>query len=255
MKKNMNTIKALVLQIFNYILAIIIFFITYYFDFFNFANKYKMSAIPSFLLSIIALMIGQTIYMNVKIDKVSSDSKEVCETVRTYLQLTKIGNPKNAWEYIMNRLTILEYVQNTSFNFDDEYENSSERFYDVDLYQKSINKIAKQIDRGLTWKDLGDISAIDRFNNLKECIKNKNNSKYQFKIIQQSEPQIGFIILTYKDGITEVLFNWDFRDIPSDPIVLLSRDTEIINMFAAQYKGLWRVAVENYDSKATKSTS
>ena len=52
-----------------------------------------------------------------------------------------------------------------------------------------------------------------------------------------------------------VLKKFYLRDIPQDPVVLLSRDTEILNMFAAQCKGLWRVAVEDYDSRATKSTS
>ena len=51
------------------------------------------------------------------------------------------------------------------------------------------------------------------------------------------------------------MFNWDFRDIPQDPVVLLSRDQEILNMFAAQYKGLWRVGVVNYDNSAIRSTS
>ena len=74
-------------------------------------------------------------------------------------------------------------------------------------------------------------------------------------MIKQEEPQVGFIILTYRDGTVEVLFNWDFREIPQDPVVLLSRDQEIISMFSAQYKGLWRVAVEDYDNIATKSTS
>ncbi len=255
MRKITDDKKTFVFQIFNYVLAIIIFLLTYYFNLFDFGEKFSVNAIPSFLLSIITLMIGQTIYTNLKIDKVSSNSEEICETVKTYLQLTKIGNPKNAWEYIINRLPILEYVQNTSFNFNDEYEHSSERLYDDNIYQDSIIKIAKQINKGLTWKDIGDCSAVDRFKNIEENISNKLKSKYQFKIIQQSEPQIGFIILTYKDGISEVLFNWDFRDIPSDPIVLLSRDQELINMFAAQYKGLWRVAVKDYDNNATKSTS
>ena len=82
-----------------------------------------------------------------------------------------------------------------------------------------------------------------------------NKEHYQYKLIKQEEPQIGFIILTYRDGTVEVLFNWDFREIPQDPVVLLSRDQEIISMFSAQYKGLWRVAVEDYDNIATKSTS
>lgn len=94
-----------------------------------------------------------------------------------------------------------------------------------------------------------------RFRKINEHITERCKGHYQYKLITQSEPQIGFIILTYKDGTTEVLFNWDFRDIPQDPVVLLSRDQEILNMFAAQYKGLWRTAVEDYDNMAIKSTS
>ena len=118
-----------------------------------------------------------------------------------------------------------------------------------------MSKIARQINQGLIWKDIGDASAIKRFNKINCLVEEKYKANYQYKLISQLEPQIGFIILTYKDGTTEVLFNWDFRDIPQDPVVLLSRDQIILDMFAAQYKGLWRVAVVNYDSSATKSTS
>ena len=96
---------------------------------------------------------------------------------------------------------------------------------------------------------------MERFNAINQKVNEKSKNKYQYRIINQKEPQMGFIILTYNDGTTEVLFNWDFRDIPQDPVVLLSRDQEIINMFAAQYKGLWRVAVVDYDNSATRSTS
>ena len=166
-----------------------------------------------------------------------------------------MGTPKSAWEYIINRLPVLEYVQNTSFNFEDETEQTSERLYDGNIYQQSYSKIAKYVNQGLIWKDIGDSSALERFKKIDERIIEKSKGHYQYKLITQSEPQIGFIILTYKDGNTEVLFNWDFRDIPQDPVVLLSRDQEILNMFAAQYKGLWRIAVDDYDSKAIKSTS
>ena len=90
---------------------------------------------------------------------------------------------------------------------------------------------------------------------MNEFVSDNAKGHYSYKLIKQSEPQIGFILLTYKDGTKEVLFNWDFRDIPQDPVVLLSRDEEIFNMFAAQYRGLLRVSINDYDSIAIKSTS
>jgi len=167
-----------------------------------------------------------------------------------------MGTPKKAWKYIIDRLSILEYVQNTSFNFGDENIQSTERLYEDDNYIQSFIEIAHYVEQGLKWKDIGDQGAIYRFHKIRSNItKNKYINNYTFRLITQSEPQIGFILLTYKDGTKEVLFNWDFRDIPHDPVVLLSRDAEIFDMFAAQFKGLERVAVEDYDNMATKSTS
>lgn len=247
--------KQLLLLIFNSILTITIFVITYYLDPLKYTSQSSLAAIPAFLLSIIILIIGQNITTYNEVEKVSEDSERICETVKNYLHVTKMGTPKYAWEYIINRLPILEYVQNTSFNFGDEVSLTDERLYDSSSYKQSFSKIAKYVNQGLTWKDIGDISAVDRFREISSQIAEKCKGHYQYKLITQSEPQIGFILLTYKDGTTEVLFNWDFRDIPQDPVVLLSRDQEILNMFAAQYKGLWRTAVEDYDSMATKSTS
>ena len=253
--KKPNSKKQLVLLIFNLILSVAVFVITYFLDPLKYTSQSSLAAIPAFLLSIIVLIIGQNITTHNGVEKVSEDSELICETVKNYLHITKVGTPKYAWEYIINRLPVLEYVQNTSFNFMDETEQSKERLYDGETYQQSFMKIAKYINQGLMWKDIGDVSALERFKKLGNCVNHKSKGHYQYRLITQSEPQIGFIILTYKDGSVEVLFNWDFRDIPQDPVVLLSRDQEIINMFAAQYKGLWKTSVENYDSKATKSTS
>lgn len=250
-----NSKKWLLLLIFNSLLSIVVFVISYFLDPLKYTSQTTLAAIPAFLLSIIVLIIGQNISTHNEIDKVSDDSEIICETVKNYLHVTKIGTPKSAWEYIINRLPVLEFVQNTSFNYMDESEQTRERLYDGLIYQQSYSRIAKYVNRGLTWKDIGDSSALERFKKIRSFVSNKNKGMYIYKIISQSEPQIGFIILTYKDGSTEVLFNWDFRDIPQDPVVLLSRDQEIINMFAAQYKGLWRTAVEDYDSSATRSTS
>lgn len=238
------------------ILSLLAFVITYFLDPLHYSTQSSLAAIPAFLLSVIVLIISHIIVIFKEVEKVSSDSDRIREAVKNYLHVTKIGTPKKAWEYIIHRLPILDYVQNTSFNFGDENEQSTERLYDDHNYQQSAIQIACQVEQGLTWKDIGDSTAIYRFRKIHSCIKsNKSKGNYSFRLIRQSEPQIGFVLLTYKDGTTEVLFNWDFRDIPQDPVVLLSRDREIFNMFAAQYKGLWRVAVRDYDNMATKSTS
>lgn len=255
MKKLPLKKKQLILLIFNSLLSILAFVVTYFLDPLKFAEQSPLAAIPAFLLSIIILIIGQNISTHNEVEKTSEESELTRETVKTCLHVTKVGAPKHAWEYIISSLPTLERVQNTSFNFGDETEQATERLYDDIIYQQSIGKIAKAVDQGLTWQDIGDSTALERFQAIEGQISEKCKGHYQYKIISQSEPQIGFIILTYKDETTEVLFNWDFRDIPGDPTVLLSRDLEILHMFEAQHKGLWRVAVKDYDSTATKSTS
>ncbi len=256
MKKPIQHKFQWIFLIFSPILALVTFVLTYFLNPLKYTTQSALAAIPAFLLSVIILIISHIIAVYREVEKVSTDSDKVYEAVKNYLHVTKIGTPKRAWEYIIHRLPILDYVQNTSFNFGDENEQTSERLYNANDYQQSAMKIARQIEQGLTWKDIGDSAAIERFRRIESFIKgDKCSGRYAFKLIRQSEPQIGFILLTYKDGTTEVLFNWDFRDIPQDPIVLLSRDREIFNMFAAQFKGLWRVAVQDYDSMATKSTS
>jgi hypothetical protein len=256
MKKPIRNKSNLFFLVIGPILSLIVFVLAYFLDPLNYNAQSSLAAIPAFMLSVIILIINHIIAIFREVEKVSTDSERIYEAVKNYLHVTKIGTPKKAWEYIIHRLPVLDYVQNTSFNFKDENDHSSERLYNDDTYQQSVTKIAHQVEQGLSWKDIGDSAAIDRFRKIMSCIvKSKNRGRYIFKLIGQAEPQIGFALLTYKDGTTEVLFNWDFRDIPQDPVVLLSRDREIFNMFAAQFKGLWRVAVEDYDSKATKSTS
>lgn len=237
------------------ILSLIAFILTYFLDPLKYTSQSPLAAIPAFLLSIVILIIGQILSIQSEIEKVSYDSDRICETVKNYLHVTKIGTPKSAWKYVIDRLPILEYVQNTSFNFDNEIEKTCKRLYDDDVYQESTNEIAKYVSKGLHWEDIGDGSAVERLRTITNGIPKNAKGRYIFRLISHAEPQIGFILLTYKDGTTEVLFNWDFREIPQDPVVLSSRDHEIFNMFAAQYSGLWHVATEDYDSIATRSTS
>lgn len=253
MKININTSKVALYA--SSIFSLIAFVLTYLLDPLKYTSQSPLAAIPAFLLSVVILIIGQIISIQCEVEKVSSDSDRICETVKNYLHVTKIGTPKSAWKYVIDRLPILEYVQNTSFNFNDEIEKTCKRLYDDDIYQKSSNEIAKYVNQGLNWEDIGDQSAVERLRTIMGCVPEKAKGRYMFRLISHAEPQIGFILLTYKDGTTEVLFNWDFRDMPQDPVVLLSRDHEIFNMFAAQYNGLWHVATGDYDSKATRSTS
>lgn len=238
------------------ITSIILALVTFVFGTFWDPLGYKaLSSIPAFLLSIVVLLIGQIIAIQSEVDKVSDTSDIVCNTVKSYIHVTKIGTPKKAWEYVISRLSAMEYVQNTSFNYDDEINQTKYRLYSSDVYQKSLKEIACSIKKGLLWQDIGDSTAIGRFKTIVNLIPDNSEGSYAYRLISQAEPQLGFIILTYKDGTREVLFNWDFRDIPQDPIVMLSRDEEIINMFAAQHRGLWRVSTEDYDTKTTRSTS
>lgn len=253
-KKNFDR-KQLFILIASPVLSLISFVLAYFLDPLNYHEHVSLAAIPAFLLSIIILVIGQIITIHNEVEKVSVDSERIYETVKNYLHVTKMGTPQSAWRYIIERLPILEFIQNTSFNFEDEKEESNERLYDNNVYQQSLKMIAKYVNRGLKWSDIGDVSAIERFRQIASSISNNSKGHYNYKVITQSEPQIGFILLTYKDGTMEVLFNWDFREIPQDPTVLLSRDSEIYTMFAAQYKSLWRVAVNDYDNSATRSTS
>jgi hypothetical protein len=54
--------------------------------------------------------------------------------------------------------------------------------------------------------------------------------------------------LEYSDGSREVLFNWDFRGLGQDPIVLLSSDDKIIEMFNIHFNNLWRRASVDQDA-------
>ena len=79
--------------------------------------------------------------------------------------------------------------------------------YANNIYQQSLKSIARYINKGLKWNDIGDASALERFRLINGLISKSAKGHYNFRLIAQSEPQIGFILLTYKDGTMEVLFN------------------------------------------------
>ena len=122
-KKNFDK-KQLLILISSPILSLVSFVLTYFWDSLNYQEHISLAAIPAFLLSIIILVIGQIITIHNEVERVSVDSERIYETVKSYLHVTKMGTPQSAWRYIIDRLPILEYVQDTSFNFEDEKEES-----------------------------------------------------------------------------------------------------------------------------------
>lgn len=238
------------------ILAIAGFVVAYYINPLNFSDRTSTAAVPAFLLSVVILIIGHNIATFREVERVSADSDRIYEAVREYLHVTKIGPPKLAWDYVMKRLPILDDVRNTSFNIAEEAERSAERFYETQQYQGAASDIVHWTERSLRWKDIGDESALARLRAIEARAQaGRNSDHYVFRLIDHAEPQMNFMLLNYSDGTSEVLFNWDFRDLAQDPIVLLSRDRDIVTMFAVQFEYLWRVGVLDHDSNATRSTS
>ena len=61
------------------VLAIVSFILTYFLDPLKYSSQSSLAAIPAFLLSIIILIIGQTISTHTEVEKVSADSERVYE--------------------------------------------------------------------------------------------------------------------------------------------------------------------------------
>lgn len=123
--------------------------------------SYKaLSAIPAFLLSVVILLIVQVISIQSEVDKVSDTSETICDTVKNYIHVTKMGPPKHAWKYVISRFPVLDFVQNTSFNYKDEIDQTEYRLYSSDTYKKSLKEISNHVKKGLQWQDIGDKTAI-----------------------------------------------------------------------------------------------
>lgn len=218
----------------------------------------QMSGIPAFFLSMIVLMISQWFVTVRQMQLTAQNSDKLHDAIKNYLHVTPVGSPEEALRYIEGRLPAIREVMNTSFNFEEESERSDEKLYQTQVYDDLSKEIAVHCSNRMIWKDIGDSSALSRFRNIKEqCVNGEKGKqlKYKYRVISHNEPQINFILLEYSEGSKEVLFNWDFRGMGQDPIVLISRDNHIVEMFTIQFNLLWRRASEDHDSQATKSTS
>jgi hypothetical protein len=233
------------------LLSLIAFVLAYSFDPLHFADAKPMAAIPAALLSISILIISQSVITELVSHRVSIRSDEICETIRTHLHVVALGSPEHAFRYIHSRIPELREVKNTSFNLESETERADEKLYASRIYSETAKHIATFCARNLIWKDIGDKVGLERLRVLHLlCIRRAKEKRtgYAYKLINHDEPQINFIILEYRDGSREVLFNWDFRGTGQDPRVLLSRAPDVIEMFSVQFALLWRHASPDHDT-------
>lgn len=239
------------------ILSLVVFLASWWFDPLGFK---QLSGIPAFFFSVISLTIAQWFVTVREVQKTAQISEEIREAVKNYLHVTPVGSPAEAIRYITGRLPALREVMNTSFTLDDEYERCDEKLYETDVYGDFSLAIVNGCQKQLIWKDIGDSHALARLRRIQSLCQNadrngQGKSTYKYRTLNHIEPQINFILLEYKEGGKEVLFNWDFRSLGQDPIVLVSRDNHIVEMFTVQFKLLWRKASEDHDSQATSSVS
>jgi hypothetical protein len=239
------------------ILGLIAFVIAYYVDPLRFGDHAPLAAVPAFLLSIVVLLIGHNLAAFRELERVSQDSDLIREAVKNYLHVTKLGSPEKGIEYILARLPAVAEVKSTPLNLPEEIERVDDRLYSSSTYAEVTPHVLRWTRKHLRWKDIGDPRSVDRLRAIAVRAGESPNSarQYQYKLIEHNEPQITFTHLTYQDGTAEVLFNWDFRNIGQDPVVLLSRDRDIVEMFAVQFEWLWRGARHDEHRTPTRSTS
>lgn len=240
------------------VLALVAFVVAYYVDPLDFTGHSALSSIPAFLLAVVVLLISQTLTSRGEIERASAISDRIYEAVKDYLHVTKVGPPERAFEYVLQRLPALTEVKNTTLNIPLELERSDEKFYETPTYQAMARRVADWTAKRGLWKEIGDVRGASRVRHTHELaakLATRNKTGYQYRLLAGEHPQINFILLSYADGDDEVLFNWDFRNIGQDPTVLLSRDRDIVEMFAVQFEHLWRVASRDHDTTPTRSTS
>jgi hypothetical protein len=234
------------------------------FDPINLSESHSLASIPAFFISVLILLIANTINNAVESDRNSKNFTKICDvvhdhhsdiydTVKTHMNVISIGYPEIAISYIAANIKELREARNTSFTLKDESETANLQLYGTSTYANFLDAVVNFVNEGGIWRDIGDDSAACRFRTIFNKIANKNN--YLYKFLLQEASQINFIILIYKNGRKEVLFNWDFKTTGQEPVVLLSREDQMVNMFSSHFEYLWRASSDDHDNVDTNSTS
>ena len=212
-------------------------------DPFGLANLSQNPELPAFFFSIVLLMISDRVSAIVQFKENRELSEDIAEMVKSSHSVIAFRTPRDAIQYVNNRISSLLAVESTSLNMDEEFSTTEDYLYRSAEYEKFLDLIPKQVKEGLIWRDIGDQFAAKKFARLKtEIYPSKVKGSFQARILSETVPQITFLILGYRDGTKEVLFNWDYRAPGSEPTVLLSRDAAVVQMFATHFANLWRIS-------------
>ncbi len=190
-------------------------------------------------------------------EKYAEDTKW---SVKQHLHATPVGTPCEALAYISSRLSAVKEAKNTSFNTKN-VEVVDVKFYKQKSYIEFCDRISKHSALDLVWVDIGDQYSIDRLRAINVMAKKEAKDsccRYLYRVIDSACPHMNFIILYYKDGLVEkssnegryaeVYFNWDFRSNEEDPIVYMSTDRELINMYSVHFNTLLDASSLDHDS-------
>ncbi len=206
----------------------------------------------AFLGSIFTFFYDQYTRTMKALDSTDEYSGRMSSDVKDRLHVVRLQEPMDTFKsYVVDRLSVIKSIKNTSFNIYDDHEEADENFNHSPELKKSIPKIAKEIDSGLVWRDIGDKLAKTRFSEMRKAVSQKNDNQnvgeYSSKIVNNQVPYPNFLIITYKDNRKEVLFNWDFRSRGIAPNVLVSSEKELVNFYNAQFELLSKNSVTDTD--------
>lgn len=212
-------------------------------DPFGLAKISQNPELPAFFFSIVILLLSDRVSAMMQFAENKEISNDIAEMIKSAHSVIAFRTPRDAIQYVNNRMSALLAVESVSLNLEEEFSTTDDYLYRSEEYEKYLVLIAKSVSSGLIWKDIGDKYAEKKFTTTRSMIDStKSKGSFQTRTLTATGPQITFLILGYRDGTKEVLFNWDYRSPGNEPSVLLSRDSFIVKMFSTHFADLWRVS-------------
>lgn len=226
------------------VLSLIAFFVLLKGDPFGLTRVSGNPEHTAFFVSIIVLLLTEKLASIQRKVENETIGNNIVEMVKSSHSVTQFRDPRSAIHYVRAQLPQLRDVENISVNMKEEIEHVDSQLYRASEYSDLKREIAQCVMNGLRWRDIGDQYAETRFSDIANMIiRESSQGIYKYKFLKHKEPQMTFIVLRYRNGSpTEVLFNWDYRQPGQEPIVLLSRDERIVQMYSIHFSNLWQTA-------------
>ncbi|AWN66577.1 hypothetical protein LL14B4_10475 [Lactococcus lactis subsp. lactis] len=220
--------------------AIIAAFLTIVSILFGFYPSLSSYSYIAFLLALVTYLYDQDQRFSKRLKKTDENSNQMANDVKKHLQVIRLDKTAKTWdEYVIKRLDQIKSIKNTSFNLPEDHTDADDKFNESEELEKAPELVKKAIEKGLKWRDIGDDLATKRFLKWNEICSNtvvQNTGYYKYSILNSNRnvPYPNFMIITYRDDLEEVLFNWDHRK-ALNPTVLASREEELVRFYNAQF--------------------